>query len=137
MIYTIYNTNTGRIARTVSTDGDIAIQLRPEEDYIEGEYSGSSNYIDDNKQVVSIPEKPNEYSEFDFTTKQWVTNQNRIIAEVSIKRQKLLNASDWTQLPNGPLTVERQAEWAAYRQQLRDITDQTGYPTDVIWPTSP
>ena len=35
------------------------------------------------------------------------------------------------------MTAEKQAEWAAYRQALRDITDQSGFPTDITWPTNP
>ena len=35
------------------------------------------------------------------------------------------------------MTAEKQAEWAAYRQALRDITDQSGFPTDITWPTKP
>lgn len=137
MIYTIYNTNTGRISRTVSTDEDITIQLGQDEDYLEGEYSGNTNYINSDKQVVTIPDRPDDYSDFDFTTKQWVTNQNKVIISVLQKRQKLLSASDWTQLPNGPFTTEKQAAWATYRQALRDITDQAGYPYSVEWPVAP
>jgi hypothetical protein len=32
-----------------------------------------------------------------------------------------LNESDWTQIPNNPLTPEYSAEWAVYRQELRDF----------------
>ena len=35
------------------------------------------------------------------------------------------------------LTAEKQAEWAAYRTALLDITDQAGFPTDITWPTKP
>ena len=35
------------------------------------------------------------------------------------------------------MTVEKQAEWAAYRTALLDITDQAGFPTDITWPTKP
>jgi len=35
------------------------------------------------------------------------------------------------------MTAEKQAGWAAYRQALRDITDQSGFPTDITWPTKP
>jgi len=52
-----------------------------------------------------------------------------------IKRRELLEASDWTQLPDVPL--ETKALWATYRQALRDITDQPGYPTNISWPEPP
>jgi hypothetical protein len=32
-----------------------------------------------------------------------------------------LSNSDWTQIPNNPLTPEYSAEWAVYRQSLRDF----------------
>lgn len=50
------------------------------------------------------------------------------------KRNKLLFASDWTQLSDAPVD---QTAWAAYRQALRDITSQEGFPANVVWPTKP
>lgn len=35
------------------------------------------------------------------------------------------------------MTTEKQAEWAAYRTALLDITDQAGFPHDITWPTKP
>lgn len=52
-------------------------------------------------------------------------------------RDHLLNASDWTQLPNGPLTDTKKQEWATYRQELRDLPDDTTDPLNVTWPTPP
>lgn len=86
-----------------------------------------------------IGERPFEKAKYHLATKQWVEDivPEVVEFEVRTKRQKLLLESDWTQLPNGPLSAEQQTVWAAYRQQLRDITNQPGYPTDVVWPTSP
>jgi hypothetical protein len=50
------------------------------------------------------------------------------------KRNQLLTASDWTQMPDAPVD---QAAWATYRQALRDIPQQAGFPTDITWPTKP
>lgn len=50
------------------------------------------------------------------------------------KRDTLLSSSDWTQVSDAP--VDR-VEWAAYRQALRDIPEQEGFPWDVVWPTEP
>lgn len=38
------------------------------------------------------------------------------------ERNKMLNASDWTVMPDSPLAENKQAEWKIYRQALRDIT---------------
>lgn len=46
-------------------------------------------------------------------------------------RNKRLADCDWTQLADAPVD---KAAWATYRQELRDISKQTGFPWDVIWP---
>ena len=51
------------------------------------------------------------------------------------KRNQLLKQSDWTQLPDAP--VENKEAWQEYRQALRDITKQNGYPKNIIWPEPP
>jgi hypothetical protein len=75
------------------------------------------------------------------TDSQWVqawtvTRKPEDIAAKNVrnKRNDLLSASDWTQLPDSP--VDRQA-WSVYRQALRDITSQSGFPFSVVWPTQP
>lgn len=54
--------------------------------------------------------------------------------EVRYRRNMLLTQSDWTQLADAP--VDNLA-WAVYRQSLRDITLQAGFPFDVIFPVIP
>ena len=49
-------------------------------------------------------------------------------------RNNELTACDWTQLPDSPLTTEKKAEWAVYRQALRDITTQEN-PREIVWAT--
>lgn len=49
-------------------------------------------------------------------------------------RNKRLADSDWTQLSDAPVTA---APWATYRQALRDISDQAGFPWDITWPEEP
>lgn len=50
------------------------------------------------------------------------------------KRLRLLQNSDWTQVLDAPVD---QSAWASYRQALRDVTTQPGFPHDVTWPTQP
>jgi hypothetical protein len=74
-------------------------------------------------------------------------NENEVLAlvetptetaeTVRLKRRPLLRQSDWTQGPDAPLTAEQKTAWATYRQALRDITAQSGFPLNVIWPTEP
>lgn len=52
--------------------------------------------------------------------------------EVRRTRNELLTNSDWTQVLDSP--VDR-AAWATYRNELRNIPQQTGFPWNVTWPT--
>ena len=49
-------------------------------------------------------------------------------------RTKRLSECDWTQLADAP--VDKTA-WANYRQALRDVTTQEGFPWSVSWPVKP
>jgi hypothetical protein len=52
---------------------------------------------------------------------------------VRLERDSLLAATDWMALSDVTLT----ADWAAYRQALRDVTAQAGFPHNVTWPSKP
>ena len=52
---------------------------------------------------------------------------------IRTERNKRLADCDWTQLPDAPVDA---TVWAAYRQELRDITTQTD-PFNITWPTEP
>lgn len=52
-------------------------------------------------------------------------------------RANKLKDCDWTQLDDTPLTNSKKLEWATYRQALRDISSQPGFPWDVSWPVAP
>ena len=55
-------------------------------------------------------------------------------AQVRSERNAKLAASDWTQLADS--TADK-AAWATYRQALRDVTEQSGFPWTIEWPTQP
>jgi hypothetical protein len=52
-------------------------------------------------------------------------------------RATLLAGTDWTQLPDAALTTTQVAAYKTYRQALRDITKQPGYPSAIEWPVAP
>jgi hypothetical protein len=54
--------------------------------------------------------------------------------QVRAERNDKLTASDWTQVADAPVD---KATWATYRQALRDITTQSGFPWTITWPDSP
>ena len=72
---------------------------------------------------------------------QWVTTWNvtpipdeEEAAKVRSHRNTKLKESDWTQVADAPVD---QAAWATYRQALRDISGQDGFPWTVTWPETP
>ena len=58
----------------------------------------------------------------------------RAAAEVRAERNTKLTATDWTQIADS--TADKPA-WAAYRQDLRDVPLQVGFPQSVTWPAKP
>jgi hypothetical protein len=53
------------------------------------------------------------------------------------ERNFKLTACDYTQLVDSPLDAPTKAEWATYRQDLRDLPENTVDPTNPTWPTEP
>lgn len=61
-----------------------------------------------------------------------VASQDDLAAAVRARRDALLAASDWTQGKDIPDSISN--AWAGYRQALRDIPQQEGFPASVSWP---
>ena len=55
-------------------------------------------------------------------------------AAVRTQRNRLLSECDWTQLADAQ--ADKQA-WATYRQALRDVPSQDGFPDTITWPDKP
>lgn len=74
------------------------------------------------------------------------TNEHGLY-ELRMWRDRLLAESDWTQMPDSPLTDSQKTQWATYRQSLRDMTDTYSTvpltdkgvmdETKITWPTKP
>ena len=80
------------------------------------------------------PIKPHEYVKWDPVTETWVEDLELLKEQIRMERNMRLQASDWTQLPD--VQLETKAQWAAYRQQLRDVTNQTDL-FNIVWPQPP
>lgn len=59
------------------------------------------------------------------------------VAGIASKRALLLAETDWVVLRAMESDSKVSAQWAAYRQALRDITQQAGYPLNIVWPDRP
>jgi hypothetical protein len=82
---------------------------------------------------------------FKYSTRSWIDNRTEdekssiLISNIKNERGRLLQASDWTDTFSAPARLGQEIyhNWQAYRQALRDITAQPGYPFNIIWPTPP
>lgn len=79
------------------------------------------------------------HPKFDDPTEQanWVAERLEVQWDiVRGERDQLLQLTDYTDLPSTPITQACKDAFLAYRQALRDITDQTD-PYNIVWPELP
>lgn len=57
--------------------------------------------------------------------------------EIRDRRNALLTETDYLMQPDYPISEETRTDIKAYRQALRDITKQEGFPENVVWPEKP
>ena len=117
--YTKYQTATGEILEGGSTGALLTdIPLEEGQSIIEGIYDvGTYKIIDGAAVEQSID----------------------IWQGARFERNTLLTESDWTQMPDSPLSSSKKTEWATYRQALRDLPSTSSAATyeDIVWPTQP
>lgn len=109
------------------------------------EYDSVTQYVTESAPVLTtkntweqqwqLIKKYATQTEEDAAISEHATAQiDELSASLRQQRNNLLSESDWTQVLDAP--VDR-AAWAAYRQQLRDVTSQPGFPHAITWPQKP
>lgn len=91
------------------------------------------------RKVFGSPKTIEEWAEFGvepFEVKSVVTEE-QIARDIRYKRDTLLSKSDYYVMPDYPSTETGLLEVMSYRQALRDITKQPGFPKMVTWPDKP
>ena len=82
----------------------------------------------------NVPFTAEEEAEWDAMEAQYASEADtRKAEEVRRERDALIQQSDW--MANSDVTMSD--EWRTYRQALRDVPTQEGFPNDVTWPTKP
>lgn len=81
---------------------------------------------------------PFDGASYDIQAQQWVDLRSAETKwrDVRQRRMALLQRSDWSSLSDVPMSPELRAQWSAYRQALRDITEQSD-PNAIVWPVPP
>ena len=118
--FTVYDLTTGEIDHSTTTVAEInEVGLQEGQGIIEGSYQAN---------------------EFIITNGEAVVRTDNTLEILRLKRDALLTESDWTQVSDSPLTDAKKAEWATYRQALRDLPSQysdNDNIDDVVFPTQP
>ena len=57
--------------------------------------------------------------------------------EARAERDRLLAETDWTQVLDAPISAECREAFRLYRQALRDVPEQEGFPENIEWPVMP
>ena len=96
-------------------------------------------YDIENDKFIYIGASPSQYASYDIDSLDWVYDTELMKADIRGQRNKLLADTDWTQIPDAPLSGEEQLAFATYRQELRDLMNNLGDDyselANVTWPT--
>lgn len=123
----IYNLSTGIVCGQVDTTG-------PMDSYLVG--ADGTTVVNG---WIEGCYQPDEWRIVDGVAQRY-TLAIDTLAWIREERRGWLKVTDWTQVPDSPLTTEKRAEWATYRQALRDLPSSYTSSTpieDVVWPTQP
>jgi len=123
IVKTAYEKDTGNLLYSVEgNEGFLVAQDTDDIGFVDGSYD-STTYRVVNGSVVH---KSAEEIEAQEIARAWI--------ELKSERNRRLANSDWTQVSDAP--VDR-AAWAAYRQALRELPDNTPDPFNPVWPVPP
>lgn len=121
--FAIYN-DAGEILRTGSCpESDLALKAGDGEYLYIGPADQDRHRVVDGALVSFIKTQPEDLQK-----------------QIRLDRNALLAKSDWTQMPDAPLSDAAKAQWADYRQALRDLPQNVGEITsleEVVWPIPP
>ena len=119
----IYKKSDGVIVKALSClDADLDYLIKSGYDYIEGIHN------------------PNRFKVVDGKAVEIEKTEDEIAGITKTLRNAKLSASDWTQLSDASLSDDKKAEWKTYRQALRSLPEQSGFPwvaDGMTWPTKP
>jgi len=101
----------------------LTLTPRPEVDYTKNATEGTA--------VLTDGEWTQVWDVTDATPEEIAQRTDNEAQSVRSQRDYLLQQTDWMALSDNTMTPE----WAAYRQSLRDVTDQAGFPWSITWPT--
>lgn len=129
MINYIVYSSLGEILRTgICSNNDFSIQAGDGEFVMEGTADPRYQKVQDG---VVVSKSQSDIDSFNIK----ITQDN-----LRYIRNNMLLQTDWTQMPDAPLSSEQKQQWATYRQQLRDLPSLYSTETNidnVVFPEKP
>ena len=104
-------------------------------DHGEVEYSDRNEDITDFSEFDAI--LTDRQNEIDRITQEALDNEPSEEEKDRSDRDLLLEQTDWIVIKYIDMGQSVPQEWSDYRQELRDITNQSGFPGNVVWPEEP
>ena len=102
---------------------------------------GEVEYNDRNEEITDFSEFDaiinDRDKEIDRLTQEALDNEPSEEEKDRAQRVSLLEETDWIVIKYLDIGEPVPQEWSDYRQALRDITEQAGFPGNVDWPTEP
>lgn len=99
------------------------------------EYDSNTHSVKEGSPICKDGKWKQTWITTELTDKEKTIKLEAIKRQIINARNALLNLSDWTQLSD--VSLSNINAWNTYRQQLRDITKQSDFPYNVVWPKSP
>jgi hypothetical protein len=117
-------------------EGNLAVHISSDEDA--REYQKRTVWNFETEEWATRPTQPSYYHTWEDGT--WRFQSEPFWAAMRNKRDEALSKSDWSQLPDAPLSEEAKLQWKEYRQSLRDLPENSLTVTmlaGISWPTPP
>jgi Phage tail assembly chaperone protein len=145
-IYSYYDNETGVFApcRNAIPDSDTPERFCPGGHSVFKGFADHTRVRFDKALGGLVPYQPpsppaNEWEAWTWNVEAWqwvsVPTEAALTRDARAERTRRLAACDWTQLADVPAATSQ--AWEGYRQALRDVTGQSGFPLTINWPQEP
>ena len=133
----IYEVRTGRPVSLISgADNEtLARNTQAGQAWIRAYRTSLDGFYIWNNQIHDISPAPGPSWVWSWDHRQWVRDAEKAAVQIRQRRDQLLLSSDWTQGRDVPASIHE--PWARYRDQLRRLPQQPGFPDSVTWPVEP
>jgi hypothetical protein len=150
--YFVYDLTSGEIESTSVTTALTLPSCAPGKAVLEGSETSTTHYVSNGQAIAYTPEqaalkatRPSRHHSWSNSTFSWtdlLTQEQRAFSAAELarsRRDQLLAQSDWTDTLSAKSRMGDALydQWQLYRQALRDISTQPGFPNEIVWPTAP